>query len=509
MTTRAPGRLRKRPLGNGSSRSVLPRTVALLALAAAFRLDAQPAPERRDIPASKVERKNLAPVSKDVLRVSLPRPAEAVLDNGLAVLILEDRRFPTVQVQLQIGGAGPIHEPADRAGRASLTAQMLAEGTETRTSEQLAREIETLGAEISASSPFGSTDASISASGLSDNFDAWFALVADVLLHPSFPADEFAKLVSRTKAQLRQQRASAGFLSQEQFQRAVFGGHPAAVVSASEASLAAIAPDQLREWHRERYVPQRAVLGVAGDVRAADLVPRLNRLLAAWKPSGGKEAWPARPEPPAAGRRIVVDRPASVQSRIVLGGPALDRRDPDYIPLTVMNRVLGGGSASRLFLNLREEKGYTYGVYSLVTALKYPGSWRAFGDVRTEVTADALKEFVKEFRRLREEPVPPAELEEHQRAIVASFALSLEQPAQLLGYALTRKIYGLPDDYWDVYPARVMAVTAAEIQRVAAKYVDLDRLQIVAVGDAARIRPALEAYGPVEVVDTDGKPRNP
>ncbi len=464
------------------------------------------APASKDAPMSQVERKNRAPVSKEVLGVRLPRPVEATLDNGLVVLVLEDARFPTVQVQMQIGGAGPIHEPADVPGLADATARMMTEGAGGRTSEALAREIAALGAGVEASARFGSTDLQLSATGLSDNFDAWFALFADILLRPDFHADELGKMKTRLRVQLKQQRASPRYLAQEQFQRAVFQSHPAAVVSTTESALDAITPDRLRAWHRERVVPQRAILGVAGDVRAERLIPTIKRYLGGWKPAGGPEPATAKPEPVAKRRLIVIDRPGSVQTRLVLGGLAIDRRDPDYIPLTVMNRVLGGSAAARLFLNLRENKGYTYGVYSRFSALKYPGAWQAQGDVRTEVTDGAMKEFLHEFRRIRDEAVPADELGEAQRSLVARFALSLEKPDQLLGYALVRKIYRLPEAYWDDYPAKVMAVTPDDVMRIAKRYLDLERLQVIAVGDVPKVRPVLETLGTVEVFDTDGNP---
>ena len=149
-----------------------------------------------------------------------------------------------------------------------------------------------------------------------------------------------------------------------------------------------------------------------------------------------------------------------MQATVRLGNIAIDRRDPDYVPLTVMNRILGGGPQSRLFINLREEKGYTYGAYSSFIAQKYPGPWSAGGDVRTEVAEGAMTEFFNEMRRIREERVPEIELEDAKRSVVANFALSLEDPAQLLGYAITRKLYGFPDDYWDAYPAKVLAQRA-------------------------------------------------
>jgi TonB family protein len=171
--------------------------------------------------------------------------------------------------------------------------------------------------------------------------------------------------------------------------------------------------------------------------------------------------------------------------------------------------VLGGGPAARLFLNLREEKGYTYGVYSNFTAVRYAGAWAGAGDVRRDVTEGALHEFVYEFTRLGKEPVPEAELDDARRSVVAGFALSLEQPERLIGYAMDRAIYRLPEDYWDTYPAKISAVTAADVTRVAAKYLDPEKLQIVGVGEAKAVLPAFERYGAVKLYDTQGKPENP
>jgi predicted Zn-dependent peptidase len=173
--------------------------------------------------------------------------------------------------------------------------------------------------------------------------------------------------------------------------------------------------------------------------------------------------------------------------------------------MVVMNHVIGAGSSGRLFLNLREEKGYTYGVYSDFSALRYPGPWRAVGNMRTEVTEPALVEFFNEIRRIRDEPVPAAELEASKRAIAASFALSLEQPSAPLNFAIVSKRYGLPAGYWDDYPAKIMAVSAADVRRVARKYLNPETMQLVAVGDREKIKAALEKYGPVEVYDAEGR----
>ena len=457
-------------------------------------------------PPSKIERFNKAPVSREILRVNLPKPVEAKLKNGLTVLILEDHRAPYVTLQLHLGGAGALFEPRDMAGLANATALMLREGTKTRSSVQIAGQIDRLGAGVGAGASFGSPDAVLSASGLSDNFDEWFAVVVDVLLNPSFPADELEKLKQRQHAHLREQRSSSGFLISERFNGAVYGEHPAAQVSVTPDSIDKLNRDALAAWHRERYAPGQAILGIAGDVRAKDLIAILEKHLAGWKKNNVKQAWPRDPSPSTVRRVLLVNRPNSVQTTLALGDIAIDRRSPDYMPMVVMNYIIGGGASSRLFLNLREEKGYTYGVYSDFSALRYPGPWRAGGNMRTEVTGGALAEFFYELRRIRDEPVTDEELEASKRAIVASFALSLEQPRRVLGFAITRKHYGFPADYWDAYPARIMAVTAGDVQRVARKYLNPDTLQLVAVGDAGQIKAALEKYGKVEIFDTNGVP---
>ena len=496
MGSRAAGIIARRPIRS----SVL--VLALLGLPSA-RLAAQ---ESAETPPSKVERKNRAPAAREMLRVKIPKPTEAKLKNGLTVLILEDRRSPSVTVQLNIGGAGALFEPAALAGLAGTAAQMLREGNRSRTSIQIAEEVDRLGATLGAGSSFGSPDAVLSASGLSDNFDAWFGLAVEILLDPSFPVDELEKLKQRQRAQLRQQRAAANFLVNERFSRAVYGEHPAATVSATPESIDAITREALVAWHRERYRPQNAILGIAGDVRAADLIGKLEKWLAGWQRSDLAEVWPRNPAAAGARKIFLVDRPGSVQTTVALGNIAIDRRSPDYLPMVVMNHVIGGGAAGRLFLNLREEKGYTYGVYSNFTALRYPGPWQAGGNMRTEVTAGALAEFFNEIRRIREEKVPAAELAASKRAIAARFALSLEQPAAILGLAIARKQYDLAADYWDSYPAKIMAVSADEVQRVALKYLSPDAMQLVAVGDASKLKGVLAQYGAVEVYDEAGRP---
>jgi len=464
-----------------------------------------PATDDKSIPTSKVERLNRAPVSKDILKVKLPRPVETVLPNGISLMILEDHRVPLITVQFDINGAGPMYEPADEPGLAGAAARLLTEGTKTRSSKQIAEQIDSLGASLSSSAGFGSGSASVAALGLSDTFDKWFALTADVLLHPSYPADELAQYQSRAKSALLQQRSQPGFLANQTMSRALYGTYPAAVVSPTPESLDALTPALLAEWHDKHFAPQNTILAISGDVHPDVLIPKLKQWLAEWEKS--KAAVKFVPGPAAAAKEkiFLVDRPGSVQTTLLMGNLAIDRTNPDYPALVVLNEILGAGSASRLFLNLREEKGYTYGVYSNLIARKYAGPWTAGGDLRTDVTDGAMTEFLRELNRIRDEKVSGEELDAARHAVVARFALSLESPQQLIGYAVARKAFDFPADYWDKYPAQIAAISADDVQRAAKKYIDPATMQVVAVGDAGKIRTVLEKYGPVELVDVSGK----
>jgi len=201
----------------------------------------------------------------------------------------------------------------------------------------------------------------------------------------------------------------------------------------------------------------------------------------------------------------LVDRPGSVQTVLQLGTLGIERTSPDYFAVLLADRVLGGGPSGRLFLNLREDKGYTYGAYSNFGSSKYRGTWTASSEVRTEVTDGAMKEFKYELTRLGTEKVSVDELENAKRAIIGGFALSLEQPGSLLQNIITQKLYNLPADYWDTYPQKVSAITADDVQRVAQKYIDMKHLQVVAVGDASKTREILSKYGTVQVYDAEGK----
>lgn len=456
-------------------------------------------------PTSKKEPfKNVAPVSKDVLKVKLPKAQEFHLDNGMTILILEDHRLPQIFIAMDIRGGGGLLDPVEMKGLAGLSASLMREGTATLTSKQIAEQVDLLATSIGASASTTTMSASFNMSGLSDNFDQWFALGMDVFLHPSFPADEWAKLKQRTLLGLRQQRTNPAYLASERFSKLVFGDHPLSMISATPATIDAITPEAMAKWHDERLAPQNTILGVVGDVTAAAILPKFKAAFADWKRTSYSPVQPANAPANPELHVAIVNRPGSVQTNIVLGNVGIERRSPDYFAMNGMNQVLGGGSSARLFNNLREDKGYTYGAYSGFSAGMLPGPWQASSEVRTAVTEGAMREFFNELKRIREEKVPSQELEQKKRTVIASFALSLESPGTLLNFAIQRKDYGLPEDYWDTYPAKISAVTAEDVQRVAQKYLTLNNIQIVAVGDVTKIKPILEKYGEVSVYDVEG-----
>jgi zinc protease len=451
-----------------------------------------------------VVRKGKVPVSGEIIRIKLPRAAEATLPNGLRLVVLEDRRLPQISFQLLIPGAGGYFDPAEQPGLASFTASLMREGTTSRKSNQISEQLELLAATLN----FGagsSPEATITGSSLSDQAVQLFDLAADVLLHPAFPEEELAPFKRRTRAELTQQRANPGFLAAEMFSRAVYGSHPAARISPTLASLERLTRQDLVTFHRTHYLPDHAVLAIAGDVSMLQARIVVESRLGSW--TKGTDPVPiAVPDPaPVNDSRIYfIARPNSVQTNLLIGSQAIERTSPDYDVMSVMNQIIGGGPMGRLFLHLREEKGYTYGAASALDARQHRGDWSASTSVRSEVTDPALHDLLEEVSQLREILVSDQELADAKRSMVASFALSLESPAQLLNLYLTQWRYKLPADYWDRYAERVMAVTKEQVQAVARRYLPQDLLQIVVVGDPARVTEPLKKLGPVEAYDENG-----
>ncbi len=448
--------------------------------------------------------KNRAPVSSEIIKVHLPRPAESDLPNGLHLMVLEDHRAPIVTFQLLIDGAGGSYDPPEMTGLASFTASLMREGTTTKKSEEISQALDRLAASLTVSASISSPFATATGSCLTDQADQVFAMLSDVLQHPSFPDEEIARFRTRTRAQLQAQRAQPSFLARERFQRIVYGDHPAARLAATPATLDAVTRDALVAFHAEHYMPDHAVLAISGDITPVQARQKVEATLGGWKKRGSAPA-PLRDPAPLIGPSVtLVARPNSVQTSLLVGAQSIMRTDPDYPALTVANRILGGPEA-RLFEHLREQKGYTYGAGSSFTSGRYRGAWNANTDVRTEVTEPALTDLLAEIKQMRDALVPDKELANHKRAIVAGFARSLESPTSVLNSYIDVYVYKLPANYWDTYPDAIDKVTAADVQRVAQKYWAADRLQLVAVGDATKIEPALAKIGEVKKFDTEGK----
>jgi zinc protease len=450
--------------------------------------------------------KGKAPVNKQILQVKLPAPQEATLKNGLHVVLLEsNHRLPLFSMEMVINSGG-FSDPADMRGLSSMTAGLMREGTTKHNSREIAAALDTIGATFGATSGVSSFTTNVTASGLTENLDQILDLYAEILLTPRYPEEEVQRYKDRVVATMPQQRSNPNFLAQERLLQAIYQSHPAALAIAPTAAINKITAADLTKFHNANYVPNNATLYLAGDVTMKEMLPKLEKLFGDWKP--GQVVQPTLPPVPAQAETKIhlINRPGSVQTVFQIGSLSLERTSPDYVAMAVMNRILGTGPPSRLFLNIREDKGYTYSVGSNFSALKYPGLFTAQSPVRTEVTGGTIHEFINEFKRIRDEKVTPMELENAKRAIIGGFALSLENPTQRLNNIITQKTYDLPANYWDTYPQKVNAVTAADVQRVAQKYIDINHLQIVAVGDASKTRDALAKFGTVQEYDGDGRP---
>ncbi|MBX5477922.1 MAG: insulinase family protein [Pyrinomonas methylaliphatogenes] len=433
---------------------------------------------------------------------NLPKPFETSLANGLQIVIVEDHRLPYVSYRLALR-TGSAHDPADLPGLANLLATMLTEGTEKRTSRQIAEEVARLGAELSVVA--NSDYTTVSAAGLSSYSDRVLDLMADIALHPAFPENELALVKQNAKQALIAQRAQPSFLANERLARVLFGEHPYSVISATPQSIDAVTREKLQQFHRARFIPNNAVLIVVGDVRREQVLKRINELFGSW--ARGEAGVANFPAPPVRRERAIylVDRPGSQQSNIVIANLGITRTSPDYFPLLVMNTILGGNASSRLFMNLRERNGYTYGAYSNLDARRTAGSFRASAEVRTPVTGASLKEFFYELERIRNEAVSDEELKNAKTYLTGTFPIRLETQDGLIDQLVQIKMYDLPADYLQTYRERVVAVTKEDVQRVARQYVTPDKAAIIIVGDGKAIMEQIKPYAQtVEIYDSAG-----
>lgn len=435
--------------------------------------------------------------------ISIPTPRETTLSNGLSLVVVEDKRLPLVSYRLafRVGGA---FDPPQLPGLTDLLAGLLPEGTESRSSREIADEVGRMGASLSAGATSDYTI--VAASALSPFTDPIMDLIAEVILEPSFPENEVELAKQNTKESLRQQRAQPSFLASEMVARVMFGEHPYAIVAPTPESIDRASRDEFVRFHRAKLVPNNAVFIVVGDVRYEEVVKRVESLFSTWQ--RGEDIVANFPAPPVRTSRkaYLVDRPGSAQSNIVIANSGITRTSPDYFPMMLMHTVLGATASSRLFMNLREEKGYTYGAYSNLDARRSAGTFRATAEVRSAVTGDSLKEFFYELDRIRNAPVSQKEISDAKSYLTGVFPIRLETQEGLTDQLVQIKMLNLPADYLNTYRDRVQAVTIEQIQRVAQQYVKPDEAALIVVGDGASVLEQIKPYcEDIEIYNTAGK----
>jgi zinc protease len=453
-----------------------------------------------------VQNRAVAPAPLSPLPFHIPSAFRHSLSNGLKLVIFEDSRLPLVSIRLAFF-AGDSGDTSEHIGITSAAASMLNEGTASYSSKEFAEKIERLGASLNA---HASDDFTIVAgSSLSLYTSDVLELIEEVILRPTFPEKELDLYRRNTVEHLKFQRSQAGFLANEQTARLLYGEHPYSRIAPSAADVEKLERHELIEFHRNRFVPNNAILLVVGDVNKDEILKELEDRFGGWHehPQHATEFPPL----PARSRRslTIVDRPASAQSNIVLSNLAIERSHPDYFPMLLMNQVLGAGASSRVFMNLREEKGYTYGAYTRFDAKRFAGDFEATAEVRTAVTGDSLKEFFYELNRIRDERVSEQELNDAKNFLTGVFPIRAETQEGLTNLLVNQFLYALPEDYLQTYRDHVSVVTADQVQEAAVKHVLPEKLAMVIVGDADEIlRQARDYADDIEVFDTDGNARD-
>ena len=435
--------------------------------------------------------------------LNLPEPFETRLANGLAVMLIEDRRLPLINFRLAFR-SGDANDPAELPGLSDMMSHLLTEGTATRTSREIAEEIERLGATLSVGSASDYT--TVAASGLSIFTDEILELVADVTLRATFPENEVVLARENTQQLLIQQRAQPTFLASERMAQVMFGAHPYSRISPTSEMLDALTRNDLLSFRSSSFIPNNAVMIIVGDFEHDSLIAGIERLFSEWKPAESPTRAFAQPPDQKNRAAYVIDRPGSAQSNIVIANHGIRRTNQDYFSMLLMHTILGANASSRLFMNLREEKGYTYGAYSNLDARRLAGTFRATAEVRTAVTGASLREFFHELNRIRDEDVSVAEITNAKSYLTGVFPIRIETQEGLIDQLVSIRMYDLPDDYLKTYRDQVNAITAEDIRRVAERYVKPDQAALVIVGDAAEIMEQVKPYSDaIEVYDTEGR----
>jgi predicted Zn-dependent peptidase len=441
--------------------------------------------------------------------LKLPPIQHLKLSNGLPVVLMEKHQVPLVQINLLVK-AGSAMDPAGKNGLASMTAAMLDEGAGSRNALQLADAIDFLGADLSAAA--GQHTSVIALHTPLTKLDSALALMADVALRPTFPAEELERQRKERLTTLLQWHDEPRAVASVLFNRTLYGTkHPYGLPAiGEEKTLRAFRAEDLKKFHSTYFHPTNATLIVVGDVTAKTIMPKLEAAFGQWEAGKAPTAtWPGI-EQVQKRQAYLVDKPGAAQSEIRIGRIGVPRLTEDYYAIVVMNTILGGSFTSRLNNNLREQHGYSYGAGSFFDFRPLPGPFLASAAVQTAVTDKALVEFMKELNGILQ-PVSDEELIRARNYAALGFPQDFQSVAQVAGRLAELAIYDLPDDYFNNYIRRILAVTKEEVQRVAKKYLDPEKVAIVVVGDRKEIEKGIRAFnlGPVQVMTIQevlGKP---
>jgi zinc protease len=440
----------------------------------------------------------------------VPAWTKSTLANGAELLVSEKHDLPLISFSLTFLGGADQFEPAGKQSVASLTAALLSEGTKTRDAEALSNALQLLGTSVNAS--VSGESGSISFRSTTAKFPATLDILADILVNPTFPENGLERLRGQRLVQLTQARAQPGAIANRVFPRIVYGSdHPYGRV-VTEESLKAVTRADLVAFHKAYYQPGRALITVVGDTTAATVKPVIEKSLAAWTKGGERPSFTFPPvSAPKATTIFLVDKPGAAQSTFAIGRPGPPRNTPDFYALQVMNTMLGGMFQSRLNANIREEKGYSYGVTSSFGYGKGPGPFRTGGDIVTEKSDAALVEFMKELKGIiGGRPITDEELTTAKDALIQRLPATFASVSSINSALTTLWVQNLPDDYYQQYAKRVAAITRDDVLRAAKQYVTVDNLAIVIVGDRKVIEGPLKAtnIAPIVYYDIEGNRLN-
>ena len=449
-----------------------------------------------------------APAPGPTPQLHVPTWTATTLPDGALLVVSPRRNLPLVSFEITFIGGAAQYEPADERGLAGFVAEMMSEGTKTRTGDQLSNALQLLGTDVSVG--IGDESGSIGFVSMKDKFQPVLAIVEDMLVNPTFPSVALERLRARTLVSLQQQRDQTPVVARNVFARTVYSpAHPYGRVVTAQ-SVKAITRDDIVRFHDAYFQPGRAIITVVGDVDPTEVQATIERTLARWPAGGTKPSFAYPPLPAQKPTTIyLVDKPGAAQSSFAIGLAGPPRDTPDFYALEVMNTMLGGMFQSRLNADIREQKGYSYGVGSRFAFGKGPGPFRAGGDVVTAKTDSALIEFMKQLRGIQGAiPVSDEEMQTARAALVQSLPERFASVSSVAGSITALYLEGLPTDYFQHFAEHIDSVTKDDVVRVARKYIDMDHLAIVIVGDRKRIEEPLRKTGiaPIVVLNVDGDP---